>query len=338
LIFFAIAAALLATGLAYEMLGAYVDRRRFPPRGRIVQAGSLRLHINEEGSGAPAVILESGIAASSLSWTLAQPEIAKFTRVVSYDRAGLGWSAACAAPRTLDAMLDEFDAMLEAAAVPPPYILVGHSFGGLLIRAWAFRHPDRTAGLILVDPVSLEYWGSCSQREQRRLATGVSLARRGKLLARFGIVRAALTALAAGGKRFPKLIGRATARRAMSTMETLVGEIRKLPPETWPIIRSHWSRSKCLNALAAYLACLPQAAAQAKAMPIPCGVPFIVLSAASATGAELAERNSWVNASGCGRHEVIPNTGHWIPLERPDAIVSAVEDLIRAYRCLNSKS
>lgn len=322
-------AGLLLVGVAYETLGSWVDSRRFPPRGRIVRAGRLCLHIDERGAGSPTVILEAGIAASSLSWTLVQPQIAKFTRVASYDRAGLGWSGGCQVPRTLKAMLGEFDALLSAAALPAPYILVGHSFGGLLVRAWAFHHPERVAGLVLVDPVSLDYWGGCPALERTRLDVGVYLARRGGLLSRFGIVRAALTALSAGGRRVPSLIGSAAAGPAMGVLEKLTGEIRKLPPETWPLIRSHWSRAKCLNALAAYLDCLPQAAREALAMPIPKEIPLVVLSAADATREELAEREAWVRASGEARHEVIEGTGHWIPFERPDAVVSAVEELVR---------
>lgn len=322
-----IAAALLG-GIAYETLGSYIDRRRYPPRGRIVTDGSLRLHIDEQGAGTPAVVLEAGIAASSLSWTLVQPEIAKFTRVLSYDRAGLGWSSACPVPRTLAAMLKEFDFLLSAAVVQPPYILVGHSFGGLLVRAWASLHPDRVAGLLLVDPVSLEYWSECPRMERRRLLVGAHLARRGKFLSHFGIVRAALTALAGGGSVFPKAMGYTTAPLAMGALKSLAGQIRKLPPETWPLIRSHWSSAKCLGALAAYLECLPKAAHEALSMSPPPEIPMTVLSAADATEAELAERNAWVRASAHGSHKVIPNTGHWIPFERPDAVAEAVQELM----------
>ncbi|MGH9608782.1 MAG: alpha/beta fold hydrolase [Bryobacteraceae bacterium] len=325
--------ALLLGGMAYEKLGTSADRRRYPPPGRILSDGPLRLHINEQGTGTPAVILESGIAASSLSWTFIQPQIAKFTRVVSYDRAGLGWSGACTVPRTLAAMLKEFDFLLTAAALPPPYILVGHSYGGLLMRAWAALHPDRVAGLLLLDPVSLEYWSGCPWLERRRLLFGARLARRGRLLSHFGIVRAALMALSQGGRAFPKVMGYTTAPLAMGELESLAGEIRKLPRETWPLIRAHWSSAKCLGALAAYLECLPQTAHEALSMPVPPEIPMIVLSAANATEAELAERNSWVRASAEARHEAIPNTGHWIPFERPDAVVDAVEELVRRVDC-----
>lgn len=325
-------AALLLGGAAYETLGGWIDRHRFPPRGRILKAGSVWLHANEQGSGDPTVILESGIAASSLSWILVQPSIAKFTHAVSYDRAGLGWSSGCLEPRELHAMLDEFDALISAAALSPPFVLVGHSFGGLLMRAWTHRHPECVAGLVLVDPVSLEYWGKCSPIEMYRLSVGVSLARRGRFLSHFGVVRAALGALATGGKKFPVLIGRAAARAAMGTMEHLAGEIRKFPPEIWPIIRAHWSRAKCLSALSAYLDCLPRAAHEALTMPVPPDIPLIVLSAANATAEELSERDSWVRVSANGRHEIIPDTGHWIPFEQPEAVIAAVEDLVRKAR------
>jgi pimeloyl-ACP methyl ester carboxylesterase len=333
-------AILLLAGFLYERAGAFRDRRRFPPPGRIVRVnispGSrskpLRLHVNEQGQGEPCVIFESGIAASSLSWTFVQPEVAKLTRTISYDRAGLGWSDPCRIPRTLHDILSELDALLRAAAIPGPYLLVGHSFGGLLIRAWAARHPDQVAGLVFVDPVSLTYWSHCSRHEERRLILGASFARRGKWLARFGVVRAALAALTGRGAALSRFIGKTTAREAMGTLERMTAEIRKLPPATWPIIRSHWSGSKCMAALGAYLRCLPQAAREASAMPLPRHIPFIILSAANATEAELAERNSWVQQSEAGRHEIVPGAGHWIPLECPNAIISAVEELLQGVR------
>ena len=331
-------AILLLAGFLYERAGAFRDRRRFPPPGRIVRVnispGSrskpLRLHVNEQGQGEPCVIFESGIAASSLSWTFVQPEVAKLTRTISYDRAGLGWSDPCRIPRTLNDILSELDALLLAAAIPGPYLLVGHSFGGLLIRAWAARHADQVAGLVFVDPVSLTYWSHCSRHEERRLILGASFARRGKWLARFGVVRAALAALTGRGAAFSRFIGKTTAREAMGTLKRMTAEIRKLPPATWPIIRSHWSGPKCMAALGAYLRCLPQAAQEASAMPLPRNIPFIILSAANATEAELAERNSWVRQSEAGRHQVVPGAGHWIPLECPNAIISAVEQLLQS--------
>ena len=159
----------MGAGLAYQALGLYFDARRYPPPGRVVDIGSCRLHLYEQGSGKPAVVLESGIASSSLAWALVQPRVAEFTRVVSYDRAGLGWSRASKQPRKMETMLSELAALLENANIPPPYILVGHSFGGLLIRAYAYLRPQEVAGLVLVDPVCVSSWADCTPNEMRRL-------------------------------------------------------------------------------------------------------------------------------------------------------------------------
>src|SRR5258706_15400681 len=104
--------------------------RPYPPPGRLVDIGGRRLHIYERGAGTPAVALESGLAASSLSWRIVQEEIAKFTGVVAYDRPGLGWSDPAAEPPTLSRLVEDLHAMLQASRLPPPYILVGHSLGG----------------------------------------------------------------------------------------------------------------------------------------------------------------------------------------------------------------
>ncbi len=321
-------AGLLAAGLLYQGLGAYRDAHRYIAPGRIVDIDCARLHLNEQGASRPAVVLESGIVASSISWALVQPKIAEFTRVCSYDRAGLGWSAACSTPRTVEQMVSELKTLLARAQIPSPYILIGHSFGGLLIRAYAHRSPEEVAGLVFVDPVSLEYWAGCSAAERRRLTRGVKLSRRGALLARLGIVRVALAALASGGRRFPKFVARASAGQGTRVMEGIAGEIQKLPRELWPMIRAHWSRPKCFSAMALYLESLPESARAALAMPIPGQIPFIILSASNATEDELKERDSWLNASGRGRHIRVENSGHWIQLERPAVVVEAVREMV----------
>src|SRR5438552_3557810 len=125
----AAAAVLLGTvaGAAYQSRATKKDASRFPPTGRLVDVGGGRhLHAHCCGEGAPAVVLESGIAASSLSWTLVQPRVAEFARVCSYDRAGLGWSDAAGLPVTAATNAAALHAMLQALHIPPPYVLAGH--------------------------------------------------------------------------------------------------------------------------------------------------------------------------------------------------------------------
>jgi pimeloyl-ACP methyl ester carboxylesterase len=128
------------------------------PPGQLVDAGGMRLHINCSGSGSPAVVLEAGFPGSSLDWLLVQPAVAKFTRVCSYDRAGFGWSEPGKPPRSSAQIAGELHALLTAANVPGPYVLVGHSMGGLYVRAFAAQFPQAVAGMVLVDATHEDQW------------------------------------------------------------------------------------------------------------------------------------------------------------------------------------
>jgi pimeloyl-ACP methyl ester carboxylesterase len=275
----------------------------------------------------PTVIFEAGIAGSCLSWSLVQPLVAEFAHAVSYDRAGLGWSTGTLTPRTVANMVDELAAALRAAQIGPPYVLVGHSFGGLLMQAFAHAHSGDTSALILVDPVTQSGWANADTQQLGRLKAGARLSRRGAWLARLGIVRATLSLLVSGGTRIPKLLARASARQGNNVIERLVGEVRKLPPAAQPIVAFHWSRARSFTAMAAYLECLPASARLALTMPVPTEIPLVILSAATATSAELAERASWVAANRNARHVQIESTGHWLQLERPELVASAIHDL-----------
>lgn len=147
-------------------------------------------------------------------------------------------------------------------------------------------------------------------------------------MARLAIVRMALWLVARGSRKLPAVVARISAGKGSSVMDRLAGEIRKLPPETHGPIRAHWSRPKSFILMAEYLRLLPSAASQALTMPVPNHIPIIVLSAASATHAELAEREAWVRNHPASWHKQIPNTTHWLQLDRPDLVVEAVRELM----------
>ena len=121
--------------------------------GELVDIGRLRLHINCTGAESPTVVMEAGPNDSSVIWQLVQPQISKFTRVCSYDRAGFGWSDAPNEPRTSSNIANELDRLLTRAAVPGPYVLVGHDFGTLDLRVFTTRHRKEVAGMVFVDSV-----------------------------------------------------------------------------------------------------------------------------------------------------------------------------------------
>src|SRR4051812_21716932 len=122
-------------------------------QGILVDAGGHKLHLNIQGSGSPNVIFENGSGDFSFIWSLVQPEVSKFTKTVSYDRAGYAWSEPGPQPRTSQQICLELNTALKNAGVPPPYILVGQSFGGFLVRAFARYYPKEVLGMVLVEAV-----------------------------------------------------------------------------------------------------------------------------------------------------------------------------------------
>jgi len=131
-----------------------------PPPGRLVDIGGRRLHIHCSGSGSPTVITESGSSSFSIEWALVQDRVSSFTRICSYDRAGFAWSDRGPAENTVEETMDDLHRLLRAAGVAPPYLLVGHSIGGMYVRAYQRRYPEQVVGLVLVDATpeeDLEY-------------------------------------------------------------------------------------------------------------------------------------------------------------------------------------
>jgi pimeloyl-ACP methyl ester carboxylesterase len=125
--------------------------RRYPAPGRLVDVGGYKLHINCIGHESPTVIMEAGLNDFSVQWALVQNDVARFARVCVYDRAGFGWSEPSPHPRTSASMVDELHTLLINANVEGPYVLVGHSFGGMTMRLYAHHYPDDVAAIVLVD-------------------------------------------------------------------------------------------------------------------------------------------------------------------------------------------
>jgi pimeloyl-ACP methyl ester carboxylesterase len=145
-------ACLVAGACVRERIAERADRRRFPPPGRIVEVGGRGMHLLIRGEAAgPMVVIEQGLASPSLLWWPVQESAARFGRVCTYDRAGYLWSDSPAGPRSIEDRVADLHKLLSQCGVPPPYVLVGHSFGGLLVQAFARAFPTEVAGLVLVD-------------------------------------------------------------------------------------------------------------------------------------------------------------------------------------------
>ncbi len=174
-----------ALGAIYETVQESRELRAFPMPGRLVDVGGgRRMYLRCEGSGNPTVVLAQGYGASSATWGLIVPDLAGETRVCVFDRAGRGWSDP--APRQQDGMAIATDlrALLSSAHEAPPYVLAGHSFGGLYVRAFAAQYLDETAGVVLLDSTdprqfTLPWYPSFYARFRRFSALFPSLARFG---------------------------------------------------------------------------------------------------------------------------------------------------------------
>jgi pimeloyl-ACP methyl ester carboxylesterase len=142
---------LVFAGFLYENVSEARDRRFNHMPGQRIDVGGYKMHIVCAGQGSPTVILESGLGDTYVSWRKVQPQIAKFARVCSYDRAGLGFSDPSSRPHTSHVMAEELHALLRAANVAPPYVLVGHSMGGFNVRLFASLYRSEVAGMVLVD-------------------------------------------------------------------------------------------------------------------------------------------------------------------------------------------
>jgi pimeloyl-ACP methyl ester carboxylesterase len=178
---------LLVAGYLYQSIAAAKECRTFPPPGKMIDVGGHKLHLLCKGHSDVTVVIEQGAGAPSFFWWSVQDRVAEFARVCVYDRAGLGWSDPVPGPRSIEDRVADLYRLLVNAQVPGPYILVAHSYGGLIVRSFTLDHRDKVAGLVLVDTGDE---GMFSHRDV--VSTYSKLAFASKALgyaARFGILR-----------------------------------------------------------------------------------------------------------------------------------------------------
>ena len=179
---------LAIVGAIYQAIATELAERAYPPPGEMVDAGGYSLHINCVGQGSPTVVLDGGSGEMSAQWVWVQREVSDTTRVCAYDRAGMGWSEMGPEPRDAKQISGELHTLLTEAGIEGPYVLVGHSFGGLYMQTYATRYPDEVAGVSLVEsshPEQFSYRPVArdSYEPQKRIFAVASL------LARIGVVR-----------------------------------------------------------------------------------------------------------------------------------------------------
>jgi pimeloyl-ACP methyl ester carboxylesterase len=301
---------LAAAGFLYENISEARDRRFHSMPGLRIDVGGYKLHINCTGQETPAVILDSGLGDSYVSWMKVQPQIAKFTRVCSYDRAGLGYSDSSPRPRTSEVMAEELHALLHNAGILPPYILVGHSMGGYNVRVFASLYRTEVGGMVLVDashpdqekrfPPALNDLNKTWVREQEFLAYSMP----------FGI---------------PRLLGFCDAD---------------------PVIRSADCNFHSANEGLTELKAFSESASQAAPTGLLGNLPLVVLShdpdmPMPDIPADLEKpiNDEWKqmqdelsHLSTRGTHVVATKSGHYIQIDRPELVIEAVRNVVDQAR------
>ena len=281
------------------------------------------------------MIFDAALGASSLSWSLVHPAVADVTRACVYDRAGFGWSDAGPLPRTAGRVADELHTLLHQAEIPAPYVLVGHSFGGLVMRLFAARHPGEVAALVLIEPAIPEEWARPSDQKRALIARGARLCDFGGGAARLGIARAVAWLVRSGAltpaRALVAMISRGGLRRED---ETVLAPIWKLPPDTRAVLGRMWTQPKFFQALGSQIAHVPESAAELlrEDQGSYGDLPLVVISAASADEARLRADAALARQSAAGRHVLVEDSGHWVPLDAPAAVIDAVTAAVRQAR------
>jgi pimeloyl-ACP methyl ester carboxylesterase len=307
---------LAVAGFLYENISEARDRRFNPLEGRLLDVGGRKMHIHCAGEGNPTVILDSGLGDSYLSWRKVQPEIAKFTRVCSYDRAGLGYSDPSSQPRTSKVIAEELHALLRAASVSPPYVIVGHSMGGYDVRVYTSLYRNEIVGMVLVDashpdqenrfPAELKNMEGSWHREAQFIAYTMPI----------GI---------------PRLLGLC---------------------ENDAVIRAADCNWHSAREQLAEISAFPESAAEAAQSGSLSDLPLAVLShdpekPSNDLPPELAKptNEAWekmqeelAHLSTRGTQTVAKNSAHYIQIDRPDVVIDAVRNVVEQARPAQSQS
>jgi pimeloyl-ACP methyl ester carboxylesterase len=324
-------AALFFAGFLYQSIGGRRDRLRYGKPGRMVTIGrGCKMYLLEKGSGSPTVLFESGIAATNLNWFQVQENVARFTATASYDRIGLGWSSPSHSERTPGNITMELHDLLQCANVKRPLILVGHSFGGLVMRRYALLFPEEVAGMVLVDPMRCEEWPPMDPSKQSQLDLGKRLIRYAIPVARFGLVRLAVTSLLCHSGRLSGHLANAAGHGGRHVLRRVTDEVGKMPREVWPIVAAHWSRPGFYAGMRCHVEAVPNTVREMQdAEPIR-GIPLLVLTPGKSTplsAEELARIGDQV------RQVIAPLSAHWIHLDEPDLVVDSIRELVLAASC-----
>jgi pimeloyl-ACP methyl ester carboxylesterase len=272
-------------------------------------------------------MFESGIGATHLNWRLIQDAIAEFTSTVSYDRAGLGWSTGCRTPRTPSNIAPEFREALRRAGIAPPYILVGHSFGGLVMRRFALLYPDDVAAIVLVDPMRCEEWPPLDPSKQSQLDLGRRLIRCALPVTRCGLARLLVSLLFCRAGKFSDQIVGAAGAHPRHVLDRVKTEVGKMPRAVWPAVAAHWSNPGFYAGVRSHIQSIPETVREMHAADPILGTPIAVLTPRNAPP---LSREQLDCIGDCVQQVVAEKSEHWIHLDEPELVIDSIREMVAA--------
>jgi pimeloyl-ACP methyl ester carboxylesterase len=300
-------------GMVDEAISAPGDAARYPMPGQLIDIGGYSLHLYCTGEGSPTVILESGFGAWSTDWVAVQPDLSKITRTCSYDRAGLGWSEVGPAPRDPEHIAMELHTLLAKAGITGPYILAGHSIGGKHIRMFTELYPDEVSGLVFVDArhESAEPVGRTPEQNQQDREAYKSSLNFYRVLRDSGLVR---------------IFG-------VPLTRMLIPDVENVPDDVLYENGLFGVRESTLQAMIAESPATTYSDDQLRAARPLGNLPVVVLSA----GKALQQVSNWedvqknlVALSNNSRWTIVENSLHNIMFDDPQAVITAVQDVIQS--------
>ncbi|MEA5568503.1 alpha/beta hydrolase [Anabaena sp. UHCC 0399] len=309
---------LVLAGAVYQAIATRADIDKYPPPGKLVDVGGYKLHINCVGEGSPTVVMEYGLGGLSLVWSLVESEVAKFARVCTYDRAGYGWSESSSKPRTSQEMVEELHTLLTNAGIKSPYILVGHSLGGLNVRLFASQYPDEVVGIVLVDAVPANVYARLAPVFQNNMAATRRMFRSLSLITRLGLLRLLVQLL--GKQATPEFV-------------------RKLPSKIQPMIVAKFLPKTFETAIAESLL-MEISTQQVSQSKLSDDLPLIVLSHGINMFSNIPDQQAkkagltWeklqaeiAQLSSQGSLQIAQTSGHNIHIDQPKLVVDAIRQV-----------
>jgi len=309
----------------------FADLEIFPAPGQLVDVNGRQMHISCQGEGNPTVIAEAGNGDFSLTWGLVQPELVELTRFCVYDRAGYGWSEPSPVPRTAQQMAEELHTLLHTAEIEGPYILVGHSLGGLNVRMYANLYPEEVAGMVLVDAtpddllnqMPVEVTRIFQQQDRTRAVM--------QYLAQFGVLRMMGESI---GQRF------------------LPEHVEQLPPGQQRIYLRLTSHLNFFSTARAEIQFLAESCEQVRQYGDLGNLPLVVLSADNGQSTEALQaagtptdfpyeeiqataqalQEGLAKLSSNSTHIIAKDSGHFVQLDRPDLVIAAIQQVLDQSR------